>query len=278
MKQTPPLDHKNAVVLDRDWLRASLYAKNHCSSRLTPSNLAQANRRIAVRIITTVAPKMSTALNSKCSVVTAKEWLGKMTMWRESTTTSPSGMHLGHHKALIKEFPVSDENSPRNLQTTEYMRQNLLKGQLDLLNYAIKHSYCYKRWKKVATFMIRKDQNSPSPRLISARSGLEPSPWSEVEIYNTPLYRQCPSKPRTIGGLPGKDVMAPVFLEEIQWETTRASRNTLLRMDFDASSCNDRIIPSIARLAARSFGQHQTLCFIHATSSTIHVENEARFT
>jgi hypothetical protein len=38
-----------------------------------------------------------------------------------------------------------------------------------------------------------------------------------------------------------------------------------MRMDFDASSCYDRIIPSIASLAARGFGQHQALCFIHAT-------------
>ena len=67
------------------------------------------------------------------------------------------------------------------------------------------------------------------------------------------------------GGLPGRDAMTPVFLEELQWETTRASRRSLMRMDFDASSCYDRIIPSIASLAARSFGQHKALCFIHAT-------------
>jgi hypothetical protein len=87
-----------------------------------------------------------------------------MTVWRESTTTCPSGMHFGHHKALFKEFPVSDKNSPRELQTTESKLQPLLKGQLDLLNCAIKHSYCYERWKKVATFMIRQ-YSSRSHRL-----------------------------------------------------------------------------------------------------------------
>jgi hypothetical protein len=66
-------------------------------------------------------------------------------------------------------------------------------------------------------------------------------------------------------GLPGRDAMTPVFLEELQRETNRASCRSLLRMDFDASSCYDRIIPRIASLAARSFGQHQALCFIHAT-------------
>jgi hypothetical protein len=70
--------------------------------------------------------------------------------------------------------------------------------------------------------------------------------------------------PGQFGGLPGRDAMTPIFLEELQWETSRASRRSLLRMDFDASSCFDRSIPNIASLAARSFGQHQALCFIHA--------------
>jgi hypothetical protein len=59
--------------------------------------------------------------------------------------------------------------------------------------------------------------------------------------------------------------MTPIFLEELQWETSRTSRRSLLRMDFDASSCYDRILLSIASLAARSYGQHQALCFIHGT-------------
>jgi hypothetical protein len=49
------------------------------------------------------------------------------------------------------------------------------------------------------------------------------------------------------------------------WDTTQASRRSLLRMNFDASSSYDPIIPIFASLAATSFGQHQTLCFIHAT-------------
>ncbi|KAG7357612.1 hypothetical protein IV203_002300 [Nitzschia inconspicua] len=70
--------------------------------------------------------------------------------------------------------------------------------------------------------------------------------------------------PWQFGGLPGRDATTPVFLEELQWEISRASRRSLLRMDFDATSCYDRIIPNIANLAGRSFGQHRALCFLHA--------------
>jgi hypothetical protein len=53
-------------------------------------------------------------------------------------------------------------------------------------------------------------------------------------------------------------------MEELMWDITRTSRRPLLQMDFDASSCYDRIIPSIASLASRSYGQHRHLCFIHS--------------
>ena len=33
--------------------------------------------------------------------VTKEEFRGKMKAWRESTSTSPSGRHLGHYKSLI---------------------------------------------------------------------------------------------------------------------------------------------------------------------------------
>jgi hypothetical protein len=48
--------------------------------------------------------RVSTVLNSIKSEVTEAEWLGKMKSWKETTSTSPSGMHLGHYKALLGEF------------------------------------------------------------------------------------------------------------------------------------------------------------------------------
>jgi hypothetical protein len=104
--------------------------------------------------------KVSTALNSVSSAITMQEWVGKMKVWHKSTTTSPSGMHLGHHKALLKVLPAPSEAPQPGIRTLESKRQLLLKGQLDLLNYAIRHSYTYSRWKKVATLMIRKASDS----------------------------------------------------------------------------------------------------------------------
>ncbi len=35
------------------------------------------------------------------AAVSDKEFVGKLKVWKETTTTSPSGVHLGHYKALI---------------------------------------------------------------------------------------------------------------------------------------------------------------------------------
>ena len=66
------------------------------------------------------------------------------------------------------------------------------------------------------------------------------------------------------GGVPGRDSATPAFIQEMQHETARASRKSLFSGDFDATACHDRIVPSVASLAARSHGQHQTLCLAHA--------------
>jgi hypothetical protein len=46
----------------------------------------------------------TTALDSVTDLTTEEEWIGKTRVWRESTQTSPSRMHLGHHKSLVREF------------------------------------------------------------------------------------------------------------------------------------------------------------------------------
>ncbi len=41
-------------------------------------------------------------------LISEKEFLEKLKVWRESTTTSPSGLHLGHYKALYANHRYSN--------------------------------------------------------------------------------------------------------------------------------------------------------------------------
>jgi hypothetical protein len=105
----------------------------------------------------------SSPLNAVSEEVTFAEWTGKMKSWKETTSTSPSGMHLGHHKTLIK--PFLPENPPREtppeLLELESHRQDIVQAQVDLLNLEIKNQYTYERWHNVVNFLLAKEPGIP---------------------------------------------------------------------------------------------------------------------
>ena len=41
--------------------------------------------------------------------ITKAQWKGKVAKWRENTTTSTSGRHLGHFKAMLRKFAESPD-------------------------------------------------------------------------------------------------------------------------------------------------------------------------
>jgi hypothetical protein len=46
------------------------------------------------------------------ATITIAEWEAKIKIWDKRTTTPPSGIHLGHHKALVRSHDLdlsSDE-------------------------------------------------------------------------------------------------------------------------------------------------------------------------
>jgi hypothetical protein len=54
--------------------------------------------------------------------ISDEKFCAKLRLWLESTTTSPSGMHLGHYKALIARHSFSTDASDEAL-TPEFKAQ-----------------------------------------------------------------------------------------------------------------------------------------------------------
>jgi hypothetical protein len=66
------------------------------------------------------------------ATITVPEWSSKIKVGDEHTTTSPSGLHLGHHKALVQPHDLTlDTDEGKDLET---QRLALLHGQVDLLS------------------------------------------------------------------------------------------------------------------------------------------------
>ena len=225
----------------------------------------------------------TTPLNSISANITEDEWIGKIKAWRESTSTSPSGIHLGHHKSLVIEFQEDDtinEHSTRWEEFTsqdsedddemslEDMRMCLLQAQLLLINYGIKHSYVFNRWSHVTNLMILKEVgNTKIHRLrvlhlyeadYNAILAIKSRQLIHHTIDNNLLHRN------QYGGVPGRDSLTPVLITEMQNEITRLTRKPLISIDFDASSCYDRICANISSLTTRGYGQHQFITTLHA--------------
>jgi hypothetical protein len=97
-----------------------------------------------------------------------EDFCNKLRIWSESTTTSPSGMHLGHYKSLIARHSFSSTASDDDLTAKFKARRNELdcrqqairQLRLEILNYALERGYSYQRWKKVVNTMLFKDPDN----------------------------------------------------------------------------------------------------------------------
>ena len=59
--------------------------------------------------------------------------------------------------------------------------------------------------------------------------------------------------PGQYGSRPSRGAHNPVFIEEFQLEISRASRKSLVQVNYDATSCYDRIIPNLAALVSQRY-------------------------
>jgi hypothetical protein len=55
-----------------------------------------------------------------------------------------------------------------------------------------------------------------------------------------------------------------VLIKEFEMEICRASRKGLVKLDIDAASCYDHILPILASIISRSYGVHRNVALINA--------------
>ena len=195
--------------------------------------------------------------------ITEQEYSGKLRVWSESTSTSPSGLHLGHYKSLIARHDYSDidaETIEENAKKDEWnhMQGCLLRLHVQQLNYALERGYAYRRWRTVVNTILFKDPDNVRihrTRVIhiyEADYNLMLGIKWRVALYQAEAFREL--NDGQFGSRPRRNAVDPVFIEEMQFEISRASRKMLVQTNYDATSCYDRIIPNLAMLVSRKYG------------------------
>lgn len=203
--------------------------------------------------------------------ISEPDFVGKIQSWNESTSTSPSGLHLGHYKALVARHEYSELHPEDPLRIKwDQMQSDLRDIHLTLLNYALQRGYSYLRWQQVSNAMLFKEENNIKihrTRVIhiyeadyNLAIGMQ---WrlalyqsEDLHLLNAGQY----------GSRPHRNAHDPIFIEEFQLEISRATRKSLVQINYDATSCYDRIIPNLAALVSRKFGVPQSVVLSNVTT------------
>ena len=64
-----------------------------------------------------------------------------MKKWRESTSTSPSGQHLGHYKTFVA--VIDKKLLPKERTRLQRLQEQISNAYITMINYATKHNYSF---------------------------------------------------------------------------------------------------------------------------------------
>ena len=170
--------------------------------------------------------------------------------WREATTTSPSGRHLGHYKALIQD-------------------PTLLSFQLKFLNIAIQSGISIPRWSNAVNVLIEKDPGKPRINRLRIIHLFEADLNFFLKLqWGHRLVRRAIDlnllHEGQHGSIPRRKALDPIMLTQLTTDLSRVLKHDFARFDNDASSCYDRIIVALGMLAARKCGMPINAIRTHA--------------
>ena len=79
--------------------------------------------------------------------------------WKESTSTSPSGWHLGHYQAIVYDPDLKKQESEK--QHLHECKMNFVEAFVKLINVPLHYGFAPKQWCTSITIMIEKDPGNP---------------------------------------------------------------------------------------------------------------------
>jgi rubrerythrin len=197
--------------------------------------------------------------------LTEEEFKGKVKVWNERTSTSPiTNVHLGHAKAYFARHSLkSDSEDEKQLEAD---RDEVLKGHLTLLNYALQFGYSYTRWKLIVNAMLEKDPGQPKIHRLRVIHLYEYDFNLILGVKWRSLLKHCCDKnllnDSCYGSRPGRTALDPVFTKVLELEISTLTNTALIQFDNDMTACYDRIPMFLANVLSRKYGMHVNVCCV----------------
>ena len=185
--------------------------------------------------------------------------------WKERTSTSPHGTHLGHYKVWLKDYE-SESNTNENSDSikTHLTPSQFFSIQAKKLNLAIKLKHPLRRWRRVHMLFIPKDDDD-----IPKIDRLRPIDSFDSEIN---LLRRVLVSHRTMalaeenrsitdlqwGGRRGRQCSDLTLQNQLHATIHTLTRHDGAISELDATSCFDNIATNLMYLAYCKNGLHST--------------------
>jgi hypothetical protein len=218
--------------------------------------------------------KAASELNVLPTTITEREFRDKITSWKETTSTSPSGRHLGFYRSLFAPGPylndTGDDEENNRYNYFRYAQQDIAQLILEIINYCLETGYILERWKTIVNIMIFKEPGIYKIHKLRVIHIYE----ADFNLLLTVKWRQLLQhadqqnllNPGLFGGRPGCEAQSLPFLEELKYDVSYTTQRTLINFDNDATSCYDRIIVALASLVNRKYGLHRSVVLVHAST------------
>ncbi len=164
---------------------------------------------------------------------------------RETTVTSPFGLHVGHYKASVHKL-------------------NILNVHRILLLIPFKTGIVPSRWRRTVQTMIEKEPSAPwihRLRIIElfdaqANAGFQifvGRNMMRYAVHNNLLEEE------SFGSTPGKMATSALVQKLVSVDQLRIERRAGGIFDCDASGCYDRILPPLASVHLQALGLHKSI-------------------
>jgi len=210
--------------------------------------------------------------------ISDEDFSDKLKFWSESTTTSPSGTHLGHYKSLIARHSFSSDAAEDDLTPAfkarrdelDFKQRAIRTLRLELLNYALERGYSFQRWRKVVNTMLFKDPDNVRLHRTRVIHIYE----ADYNLFLGIKWREAMHQAEDLrllnegqfGSRPFRNATEPVFIEEHQLEISRATRKPVVLTNYDATACYDRIIPNLGMTVSQKYGVPSSVTVSNAST------------
>jgi hypothetical protein len=240
-----------------DWTATSEHAKELLENRSVHQDLDQ-NNPYAREILNHIAQQPQ--LPEIDTYITSEEVAKGFRRWKETTSTSPSGCHLGLRR--IPAIPTGD----KELKKT---RGQILNVQTGIINIPLHQGFSPIRWQRVINAMLEKIQGRPLLHKLRVIHIMEADYNLALKIiFGKRLMKNCETHD-SLGDIQdgfrkGRSTTRTLLHTELINDY-----NKRLRIDnyigmTDISGCFDRILPPLISLLNRRNGCPEKAVTMHA--------------